>query len=138
MKKYKVYVNGEAFEVIVEGLNNFNDAEAASEISLPTVQQKKAVKTLDTSLNKPQDDQDSFKEQLTFGNSFPVAAPMPGLVLNVKVKVGERINEGDVLLILEAMKMENEITAPTSGSIKSINVAEGSTVNTGDIMVIIE
>ena len=63
---------------------------------------------------------------------------MPGSVLDVKVKVGDNVNEGDVLLILEAMKMENEVTAPTSGSIKSINVAVGSTVNTGDTMIVIE
>jgi biotin carboxyl carrier protein len=66
-----------------------------------------------------------------------VTAPMPGSVMEVKVKVGDNVKDGDVLVVLEAMKMENEITAPSSGKIKSINVKKGDTVNTGDLMMVI-
>jgi glutaconyl-CoA decarboxylase len=62
---------------------------------------------------------------------------MPGSVLRLKVKVGDSVNEGDVLLILEAMKMENEVTAPKAGVITAISVAAGTNVNTGDPMVVI-
>jgi biotin carboxyl carrier protein len=62
---------------------------------------------------------------------------MPGSVMEVKVKVGDNVKDGDVLVVLEAMKMENEITAPSSGKIKSINVKKGDTVNTGDLMMVI-
>ena len=60
---------------------------------------------------------------------------MPGTVLAVKVAVGQAVRRGDVLLILEAMKMENEITAPADGTVSSVRVQAGTTVNTGDAMV---
>ena len=65
----------------------------------------------------------------------PVNAPMPGTVLDVKVTVGQKVKNGDTLLILEAMKMENEIAAPADGTVASINVSKGATVNTGDLMI---
>ena len=59
---------------------------------------------------------------------------MPGNILDVKVKAGDTVKAGDVLLILEAMKMENEIMAPAAGTVTSVNVAKGSTVNSGDVL----
>jgi len=66
-----------------------------------------------------------------------VVAPMPGKVLQLKVKEGDSIKEGDTLLILEAMKMENEIVANTSGNVKKINVAANDMVDTGDVLLVI-
>jgi biotin carboxyl carrier protein len=63
---------------------------------------------------------------------------MPGVILNVMVTVGQSVKEGDVLLILEAMKMENEMTSPSTGTVKEVAVSKGSNVNTGDLMVVIE
>jgi glutaconyl-CoA decarboxylase len=60
---------------------------------------------------------------------------MPGTVLSLKVSAGQAVKRGDVLLILEAMKMENEISAPADGTVAAIRVQAGSTVNTGDPMV---
>ena len=68
-------------------------------------------------------------------NATPVNAPMPGTILNVKVNVGDQVKEGDVVIILEAMKMENEICAPKSGTVAQVLTAKGSTVNTGDAMI---
>ncbi|MBQ3304831.1 MAG: biotin/lipoyl-binding protein, partial [Clostridia bacterium] len=67
--------------------------------------------------------------------SKPVKAPMPGTGLDVKVSVGQAVKNGDTLLILEAMKMENEIAAPADGTVASINVSKGTAVNTGDLMI---
>ena len=64
-----------------------------------------------------------------------VNAPMPGNINAIKVNVGQSVKAGDVLLILEAMKMENEIKAPQDGTIASIAVNKGQSVNTGDLMV---
>tara|TARA_R110001583_G_scaffold145096_1_gene297114 strand:- start:51523 stop:52011 length:489 start_codon:yes stop_codon:yes gene_type:complete len=68
--------------------------------------------------------------------SNEIKAPMPGLILNLIVKEGQKVKEGDTLLILEAMKMENTITAPKNGIIKSIAVAKGITVEKGELMII--
>ena len=64
-----------------------------------------------------------------------VKAPMPGNILDVKVKAGASVKAGDVLVILEAMKMENEIVAPQDGTVASINVNKGDNVNSGDVLV---
>ena len=61
--------------------------------------------------------------------------PMPGNILDVKVAAGASVKAGDVLVILEAMKMENEIVAPQDGTVASINVHKGDTVNSGDTLV---
>ena len=69
------------------------------------------------------------------GTTIP--SPMPGTILNVNVTVGQAVNAGDVLIVLEAMKMENDIVAPAAGTVKQILVSKGSTVNTDDVLVVI-
>ena len=66
-----------------------------------------------------------------------VKAPMPGTILAVKKNVGEAVKAGDVIVVLEAMKMENDIVAPCDGTVKSINAPKGSTVNTDDVIAVI-
>ncbi len=63
---------------------------------------------------------------------------MPGTVLDIKVAVGQRIKQGDVLLVLEAMKMENEVLASGNGTIKQVLATKGTSVATDDILIIIE
>ena len=72
------------------------------------------------------------------GSGETIKSPMPGVILNVKVNSGTKVKKGEVLLILEAMKMENEIVAPIDGVIVSVNVSKGSAVNTGDVLTIIQ
>ena len=71
------------------------------------------------------------------GDGTPVVAPMPGNVLKVLVKPGEAVTEGQTLVILEAMKMENEINAPSAGTVKQIVADVGSVVATGDTLILI-
>lgn len=66
-----------------------------------------------------------------------VVAPLPGIILDIKVAVGQHVEEGDVLCVLEAMKMENEITAPATGTVTHIHVAKGAAVNLGDVLMVI-
>lgn len=66
-----------------------------------------------------------------------VKAPMPGTILAVKKNVGDAVKAGDVIVVLEAMKMENDIVAPCDGTVKSINAPKGSTVNTDDVIAVI-
>ena len=67
----------------------------------------------------------------------PVVAPLPGTINEIKVKVGDKVNTGDTVVILEAMKMQNNIEAETSGTITSINVNKGDAVMEGDTLVTI-
>ena len=66
-----------------------------------------------------------------------VASPLPGTVLQVKVSAGETVKAGQLLLIIEAMKMENEVLAPRDGTVAQIVAAKGATVNTGDALVVL-
>jgi pyruvate carboxylase subunit B len=67
----------------------------------------------------------------------PIEAPMPGMIIRYEVKEGDSVNEGDVVLILEAMKMENSITAPTAGTVLSIPFKNGDSVQKGNTLAVI-
>lgn len=67
-----------------------------------------------------------------------IKAPMPGTILDIKVTAGTKVKKGQVLVILEAMKMENEIVAPVDGTVAQIQAVKGSSVNTGDLLAVIQ
>lgn len=144
MKKFKVYVDGQPFEVVVEEITEQAGTQQAVSPPSPATETKKAAPAAPASPAVPSPAPQPAKAapapevKKATGGGVDVPAPMPGSVLDVKVKVGDSVNEGDALLILEAMKMENEVSAPASGVVKSINVAVGASVNTGDVMMIIE
>ena len=71
------------------------------------------------------------------GDGTKVPSPMPGTILSVNVSVGQAVKTGDVLMVLEAMKMENDIGAPCDGTIKQLLVSKGSTVNTDDVLAVL-
>jgi biotin carboxyl carrier protein len=75
---------------------------------------------------------------ITHNGEIIIEAPLPGAVLEVKVQEGQRVEVGQVLIILEAMKMENEVTAPTAGKIKSLRVQKGSSVDANQVLVIVD
>ena len=70
-------------------------------------------------------------------NGETVTAPMPGTILAVNVQNGAAVKKGDVLMVLEAMKMENEIVPPADGTVASVNVTKGSSVETGAVLCVI-
>ena len=78
------------------------------------------------------------KKETSESSSGTITSPLPGTIYDIKVKTGDKVKEGQSLVKIIAMKMENNITAPKSGKIKEIKVKKNDTVNKGDILVIIE
>ena len=116
MKQYTITVNGVAYDVTVEEKNG-------GVVSAPKAVDKSAPVASAPVASAPQA---AAKE----GN-VAVSAPMPGKILAVKAKEGDSVKAGDVLLVLEAMKMENDIVAPQDGVVASINVRVGDSVESG-------
>ncbi len=124
IKNYRVTVNGQSYDVAVE--------EAGVAATGAVAQPVQAVQPVAA----PQPVvQSAAPAGPAVAGASTVKAPMPGTVLSLKVSPGQSVKRGDVLLILEAMKMENEISAPANGVVAAIRVQAGSTVNTGDPMV---
>ena len=117
MKNYTITVNGNVYNVTVE------EGTTAGVVQAPAAAPKAAPA--------------APKAAAPAGaqGSVVVTAPMPGKILGVKASAGQAVKRGQVLLILEAMKMENEIVAPQDGTVASINVNKGDTVNSGDVLV---
>lgn len=124
IKKYSITVNGNTYDVEVEELGSESVATPRNQSQTPKAQQPKPV------ASKP-------KSQPTAIGSGSINAPMPGTINDVRVKVGDSVKKGQVLLILEAMKMENEIMASCDGTISSINVSKGALVSVGDSLITI-
>ncbi|MBS5521359.1 MAG: biotin/lipoyl-binding protein [Clostridiales bacterium] len=119
MKNYVITVNGTSYEVSVEEVNG-----AATE---PTVAMPSAAPVA-----KPAPAPKAAA--VAAAGSVTVNSPMPGKIIDVKVGAGAAVKRGDVILILEAMKMENEIVAPQDGTVASVNVSAGDAVEAGAVL----
>jgi len=78
------------------------------------------------------------KKETEESSSGTVKAPLPGMIYEIKVKIGDKVKEGDSLITIIAMKMENNITAPKSGTVKEVKVKKDAAVNKGDVLVVID
>lgn len=137
MKNYTITVNGNVYEVTVEeGISGTAPAtatpiakaapKAVAPVATPVPVASEAVTPVPVAQKEttPSSTQGSVK----------VNAPMPGKILEVKASAGQSVKKGEVLVVLEAMKMENEIVAPQDGTVASINVAVGKSVEAGDVL----
>ena len=115
MKKYKVNVNGAVYEVQVEDITGAAAPVAAAPAAAPAAPVAAVPAGGET-----------------------VTSPMPGNILAVNVAAGQAVKKGDVLMVLEAMKMENEIMAPCDGTIGAVSVTKGATVETGALLCTIQ
>lgn len=132
MQRFLVKVNGREYEVEVEEI----DGKSPESKTPARNMTKKNGNPMDEGREVAASVLTTQKVQLEEGRQ--VKAPLAGNILSIKVKNGERVKRGDVLLTLEALKLENEITSPCDGTVLSINVEVGSSVNTGDVLVIID
>ena len=127
--KYELTLNGRTYEVEVELAEPMKMGEfqtympAPAAPVMPTVEAAPEVAPV--------------ASPSVAGEGQCVESPMPGTILKVNVAAGQTVKEGDLLVVLEAMKMENEIFAPKSGTVSQVAVSKGASVNTGDVLVVI-
>jgi biotin carboxyl carrier protein len=131
MKNYTITVNGTAYEVTVEE-NTGSSFQAAAPKAAPVAAPKAVAAPAPAAKAEAPAAAPAAKGGAA-GN-IKVNAPMPGKIIAVKANVGQTVKRGDVLLILEAMKMENEIVAPENGTVASINVAAGDMVESSTLL----
>ncbi len=119
MKNYTITVNGTAYDVTVEEGSSSGAPKAAASAA-----PKAAASAAPKAAPKASGGAGAVK----------VNAPMPGKILDVKASTGQAVKKGDVLMILEAMKMENEVVAPQDGTVASIDVSAGDSVEAGAVL----
>ena len=118
MKTYNVTVNGKVYTVSVEEVNGAAPAAVSAPAAAPAAAPAPAAVPAGEAKVK-------------------VSAPMPGTIVAVNVTVGQKVEKGTVLCLLEAMKMENEIMAPEGGTVTGIATTKGASVNAGDLLITI-
>jgi biotin carboxyl carrier protein len=135
MKKFNVTVNGKTYAVEVEevgaGQGGFT-YQPVQQAPQATPMQQAAVTSAPKAAPAP-----APKAPSGPVDGETISAPMPGTILDVKVSEGQSVKAGDILLILEAMKMENEIVSPKDGTVNRIHTSKTATVSTGDALVTI-
>ena len=112
MKAYKVTVNGTVYEITLEVVDKSEIKTPAAPVAAPAAAPAVAPAA----------------------GATTITAPMPGTILKVNVTNGQAVKKGDVLMVLEAMKMENEIMAPADGTVSSVSVASGASVESGAVL----
>ena len=133
MRKFNITVNGVSYEVEVEEVGAGFAAPvapvaAAPVAAAPVAAAPKAAAPAPAA---------APKAAAPVANGLKVVSPMPGTILDVKVSQGASVKKGDILMILEAMKMENEIVAPEDGTVAQVNVQKGASVNSGDVLCVL-
>lgn len=121
-KKYKITIDGKTHIVEVEDYEGF-DAAKDSEAIKEVIEKKVVSEVKETNQTTVSSNENSIK------------APLQGTLQEIKVNIGQNVKEGEVLVIIEAMKMENEIVAPRDGKVNNIYVSKGSKVNAGDAII---
>ena len=121
MRRFNVTVNGVSYDVVVEEVGAGASAPVAAPAAAPVAAPAAAP----------------APKAVPAGNAGAVAvkAPMPGTILKVNVAPGQAVKKGDVLCVLEAMKMENDISAPQDGTVASVNVQKGASVQSEEVLV---
>lgn len=139
MKKYIITVNGKKFEVEVEEVTQGAQFSTPKTMEPTASVQPKVEAKPQPAVSEPKAEpkKEVATKPVPQGTEV-VEAPMPGTVLDIKVSEGDTVTEGQVLVILEAMKMENEIVAPRGGKVSAVNITKGAQVDAGEPLISLE
>ncbi len=140
MKTFKVTVDGQVYTVQVEEMKEAGNENTPTSKVAATAKNKSAESGPENVVsNKPATTAEKEKNtpEKPNGSGIKVNAPMPGSIIEINVTTGDTVKEGDVLLVFEAMKMENELTAPQAGTVDKVLVKKSDTVNSGDTLVVL-
>ena len=123
--KYVATLNGKKYEVEIERVDEYRPLDRGAQVSAlaPILAAAPAPKAAPAPAAAPS------------AGGQTVEAPMPGKILDIKVKVGDAVSYGQCVIVMEAMKMETEIVAPAAGTVAAINVSTGDSVETGAVLV---
>jgi len=132
-RSYRVSVNGKSYDVVVEELGT---PAAPASAPAPATSPAPVAPAPATAAPAPAPAPAKAPAAVPAGG-IQIACPMPGKIWKLNVREGDSVEEGQLVLVLEAMKMENEIFSPAKGQITALNCKEGDSVNTGDVLVII-
>ncbi|MFA5535902.1 MAG: biotin/lipoyl-containing protein [Bacillota bacterium] len=135
IRKFIVTINNEEYEVLVEEVLD-GEIQTTKTVEIQNNQPATSVKKIAQPPMEPVTQQK--QEMPTNSGGHKVVAPLPGVVLKILAQQGEKVSLGQTLLILEAMKMENEINSPVAGVVSAIFVNPNQNVNTNDILITIE
>lgn len=141
MRMFRVVVNGSEYKVEIEEIREDGSAmpstqtvpDAAPATSKQTTKAPVAAQSAPAAA-APKPKSSPASSGGAIGN---IMAPMPGTILSVSINNGDIVTKGQTLLVLEAMKMENEIQAPADGVVQALNATQGASVNAGDILVVL-
>lgn len=135
MKKYNVTVNGNLYQVEVEEVKGEFDTQVTTASPVAPVATTPVTPVAPVTPAATQAPAAASTASTAAG--VKAEAPMPGTIVKVVATKGATVKQGDILFVLEAMKMENEIMSPADGTVVDINVTQGAAVNTGDILAVI-
>ncbi len=122
MKNFRVTVNGNTYDVAVEELSEGTAPQPIHQVAPAPKVAPSVAKVQQPKTTAP-------------ASAKKINSPMPGTVLDIKVKEGDTVSKNQLVIVLEAMKMENEIVTPYAGKVASINVSKGAAVNSGDLLL---
>ncbi len=136
-RKFLITVNGKSYEVEVEEITEEKQINDISTSKTAPLKESSQRQTSSQSIVSPIPQPEETVKREVQGKEEVVQAPMSGVIVDIKVKEGQKVKNGDLLLVLEAMKMENNILSPCEGIVKNINVTKGANVETDQPMITI-
>lgn len=139
MKEYKVNINGITYSVSVEevGKSKSESNTIHEVVSANSIKNKKTLDTQVENLNSKEERPAPIVNAHQGGEDYAIVSPLPGIVFDILVRVGDKITAGQKIVVVEAMKMENDIEADRDGIVKQIPVSKGDSVYEGDTLIVL-